>query len=127
MKHSSSLSPALLLAAAALVASATALGASHPGSSLQEPKPPIELPKLGGAPGAEDPRQELIELFQKVETRLGEIDKLLYDASAGERSVKGAAADSGMAKLLQNSRAKSSEVVSGIDRILEIAKQQGGT
>lgn len=135
MKHTNSLrTPVWLIAASALLTGASALGAYGPASSAQEPAPPIVIPPelggatgLGGAAGAEDPRQELIELFRKVETRLGEIDKLLYDASAGEGSVKDAAADSGMAKLLENSRAKSSEVISGIDRILEIAKQQGGS
>ncbi len=107
----------------ALAAAALALAASAHPASAQEPVPPT-LPTL---PKADDSREEMIELFRKVEKRLGEIDKLLYDASAGEGSLKGESLDSGLSDLLKNSKSKSEEVLSGIDRILEIAKQQGGT
>ncbi len=96
-------------------------------SQSQGEKPPISPELLEAIAGGEDPRQEMIELFRKVEGTLEEIDKLLYEAGAGERSAKDAARESGLAELLQRSKTKSSEVVSGIDRILEIAKQQGGT
>ena len=72
-----------------------------------------------------DPKQEMAELFKKVERRLNEIDKLLYDAAAGNARLD-AQAGSGIAELLQQSQARGQEVVSGIDRILEIAKQSGG-
>ena len=99
--------------------------AAHARQEGAAPKP--ELPRLPELGGANDPRQEMIELFRKVETRLGEIDKLLYDASAGERGLSGSSLDSGMAELLKTSKGKSEEVLAGIDRILEIAQQEGGT
>lgn len=75
--------------------------------------------------GEEDPRQKMMELFKKVETRLGEIDKMLYDAGTGETRLA-SNADSGLSELLKSSRKKQEEVLSGIDEILEIASQQGG-
>jgi hypothetical protein len=107
----------------ALAAAALTLAAGATRASAQEPVPPT-LPTL---PQADDSREEMIELFRKVEKRLNEIDKLLYDASAGEVSLKGESLESGLSDLLKNSKSKSEEVLSGIDRILEIAKQQGGT
>lgn len=107
-----------------LAAAALAL-AAHARQDGATPTP--ELPRLPELGGANDPRQEMIELFRKVETRLGEIDKLLYDASAGERALSGSSLDSGMAELLKSSKGKSEEVLAGIDRILEIAQQQGGS
>jgi hypothetical protein len=111
----------------AVAAAALALGASALRSSAQEPVPPT-LPTLPtGAPQGDNSREEMIELFRKVEKRLGEIDKLLYDASAGETSLAGKSLESGLSDLLKDSKSKSEDVLSGIDRILEIAKQQGGT
>jgi hypothetical protein len=101
-----------LAAAAAL---AGALGA-------QEPSRTAPLPQVG----PNDPRQEMIELFHKVERRLGEIDELLYKAGSGETGLE-SQAESGIAELLQRSKDGGKEVLSGIDRILEIARQQGGT
>jgi len=92
--------------------------------SVEPAGPP--LPQHPELPGIDDPRQEMIDLFQKVELRLKEIDSLLYDAGAGDRALDGSL-DSGMSKLLEETRSKSDEVLSGIDRILEIAKQQGGS
>ncbi len=125
MKKTRSIALASLCAAACLSALATAT----PAAAVQDKdkKPPIAPELMEALRGESDPRQEMIELFRKVEGTLEEIDKLLYDAGAGERSAKGAARDSGLAELLQRSKAKSTEVVSGIDRILEIAKQQGGS
>ncbi len=120
MKHPQRIALATLCAAAWLCAAPRALAA-------QGEKRPIDKELLEAIRGEDDPRQEMIELFRKVEGALEEIDKLLYEAGAGERSAKDAARESGLAELLQRSKTKSSEVVSGIDRILEIAKQQGGT
>ena len=81
----------------------------------------------GGGPGAggeQQARQEMMELFGKVETRLKEIDALLYDASAGQSGLAGAD-ETVIGELLQQSSSKSEEVLSGIDRILEIASQFG--
>jgi len=71
--------------------------------------------------GPQDPQhglqQEMIELFGKVELRLRQIDKLLYDAAAAESAPAGG-------ELLNRSRERGREVLEGIDRILEIARQQ---
>lgn len=102
-----------LLAAAALA-----------GATLhaQEPARPVPLPQIGES----DPRQEMIELFHKVERRLNEIDELLYKAGSGETGID-SQEESGIAELLQRSKEGGQEVLGGIDRILEIARQQGGT
>ena len=76
------------------------------------------------APGA-GARDEMIEIFQRVEKRLQEIDALLYDASAGESGLE-PLAESGIGELLKASQQKGQEVLSGIDRLLELAQQQRG-
>ena len=105
------------------------------GADEQQPEPapppvplPVEAPPLPGLtggpgdPGAAD-RQKMIELFQEVETRLRAIDDLLFDASAGE-SID-SQAESGIGDLLQQSIDNSKEVRDAMDRILELAAQQG--
>lgn len=84
--------------------------------------PPVGIQAVDAAQG----RQEMVDLFQRVEGRLKEIDELLYEASTGEATI-GELEDSGIHELLQSSSAKAQEVLSGIDRILEIAEQQGGS
>ncbi len=69
--------------------------------------------------------EELTELFHQVERKLEEIDVQLADAGAGE-SPLGDVEDSGLDRLLRESRQKSEEVIGGINRILEIAQQMGG-
>lgn len=89
-----------------------------------------EKPELPGGlqaqPGGDSSKDEMIELFHKVEKRLGEIDKLLYQASAGERALT-RQSEAGISELLKNSVSKSEEVTRDIDRILEIAAKNGGT
>jgi len=87
----------------------------------QEPAGPE--PAAGG-PG--DPRAEMLELFRKVELRLREIDDLLYDASAGGAGL-GDVEESGIGDLLEASLEGGERVLEDIDRIIEIAEQQGGT
>jgi hypothetical protein len=67
--------------------------------------------------------QELKELFGKVERRLREIDKLLSDASAGETRKLDQVGASGIDEILKNASARHQEVLEGIDRILEIARE----
>lgn len=74
---------------------------------------------------SENAKKEMKELFQKVERRLREIDRLLSDASAGDRAAMKAGADSGMGALLEGSQARGRDVLGGIDRILELAQQLG--
>src|SRR4029453_6486841 len=65
-------------------------GGVHP------PSPVERLLETGQAQGGQD---EMVVLFQRVESRLREIDKLLYDASAGEPVVR--VEESGIAELLR--------------------------
>ena len=88
--------------------------------------PPVELPPLPvpQLPGEQaSARDEMVKLFQEVERRLGEIDDLLFDASAG--TPLDAQEGAGIGDLLQRSIDSSEEVRRDMDRILEIAKQQG--
>jgi hypothetical protein len=89
---------------------------------------PAQEPELPPAPiesvDAQQGRQEMIDLFYEVERRLKEIDELLYDASAGD-ALAGDVAESGIDELLKQSTTRAEEVLTGIDRILEIAEQQG--
>ena len=105
---------------------ATAL-AQEPQETPPAPEPeqvePPPLPVLQ-PPGSEDSaRDEMIELFQKVERRLGEIDDMLYDASAGDAIDP--QEESGIGDLIQRSIEGAEEVREAMDRILEIAQEQG--
>lgn len=88
----------------------------------QEPEKkttPDVLEALGRGEPSED---ELVALFARVETRLREIDRMLYDASPG-RPLEGAE-ESGIGKLLDKAQSESNGVLEDIDRILEIANQR---
>ena len=89
-------------------------GGVHP------PSPVERLLETGQAQSGQD---EMVVLFQRVEGRLREIDKLLYDASAGEPIVR--IEESGIAELLRRSRAKNQEVLDDMDRILQLAHERG--
>lgn len=80
----------------------------------------LPVPKLAGA---DEARNEMIELFHQVEAKLGEIDKLLYDAGAGEALGDGVE-DAGIDRLLRDAQQRSAAAQQGIDRILELARQQ---
>ncbi len=112
----------ILMAAAALALGAQDPSREAPKPAPQGPSPVAPVPQ----PGADQARDEMIELFHKVERRLKEIDELLYRAGSGEAGIE-SQPESGIAELLQRSRDGGKEVLGGIDRILEIAKQQGGT
>jgi hypothetical protein len=84
-----------------------------------------QTPEIGASSSTDAARKEMQELFKKVELRLREIDRLLTDASAGDREALKANADSGMDKLLEGSQQRGREVLQGIDRILELARQLG--
>ena len=83
-------------------------------------------PTLEGAHSSDqdEARKEMVQLFGRVETRLKEIDALLYDASAGRRRTAGAEV-SVIGKLLDETSGRSDKVLEDIDRILEIAEQFG--
>jgi hypothetical protein len=76
---------------------------------------------------APSPQDEMTEIFLRVERRLREIDDLLSDASAGDVSALEGVEEAGIGDLLRTSRDGSQKVVEDIDRILEIASQNGGT
>lgn len=73
----------------------------------------------------DDPQQQLIELIQKVELRLIDIDRRLSDASTGSVPLE-AVGDSGIDDLLRQASRDSRQTIQDIDKILEIAQQMGG-
>jgi hypothetical protein len=92
----------------------------------------VALAQEGGeGPGPDDlgpqiPEEdaELVRLFLEVERNLKRIDELLNDASSGDVPLA-APDDSGLDDLLRSTGRESQEVLSGIDRILEVARQRG--
>lgn len=97
-----------------------ALAASAQDGGVHPPSPVERLLETGQAAGGQD---EMVVLFQRVEGRLREIDKLLYDASAGKPAAR--AAESGIAELLRQTRARNQEVLDDMDRILALANERG--
>ncbi len=109
-------------------------------------KPPIRppLPGMGGLGAEKSPEQEMADLFREVESRMRSMGDLLLDASAGDTSKlkdaeesgieelirearPRAGASGGVADLLSVSKLQGDRVLNDIDRILEIAAQNGGT
>lgn len=91
----------------------------------QEPEPRPEVPQeleLPGLEGTDAAREEMVRLFHEVERTLEAIDIELADAGAGEIPLD-EGKESGIDRLLRSSRNKGQEVVDGIDRILEIARE----
>lgn len=99
----------------------------EPAKAHEEPDDgPMRPEEVFGSP---DPNQalqeEMKELFHKVERTLKSIDVELADAGAGFAPLD-EVADSGLDDLLRSAESNSDQVVSDIDRILEIAEQMGG-
>lgn len=106
-------------------------------ASAQEQEKP-RLPDIG-APAGGGGREEMIKLFHRVERRLGEIDRLLYDASTGQAPlesqkesgigdlIKSATPTGGVGAMIKSSSSKSQEAIRDIDKILEIAAANGGS
>ena len=109
-------------------------------------KVPIRPPLPGMFPGSTEltPEQEMAQLFQKVESRMRSMGSLLLDASAGDTSKLKDAEESGIEELIRDARPRAGasggvadllsvsklqgdRVLNDIDRILEIAAQNGGT
>lgn len=61
--------------------------------------------------------QEIEELFGSIETRLEEIDDMLYDASGGESASKS------LAELISSSTSAKEENLADIDRLLELNRE----
>jgi hypothetical protein len=112
----------------ACAAGLAALALAGPAAAQEPEKPLPPMPPLPGQGPVEQPSgaQEMVELFHKVERRLREIDALLYEAGSGEAAI-GELEESGIEDLIRRSKAGSKGVVEDIDRILEIASQNGGT
>jgi hypothetical protein len=91
-----------------------ALAWSAPARAQEPPKPQMRT--------AQDAQREMIELFGVVERKLRSIDKLLYDAGAGEAPAD-KVEDGGIERLLRNAADTSREAQAGIERILELARQ----
>jgi len=79
------------------------------------------LPGVGPPPAQGGGQKEMLELFAKVERRLNEIDKLLFDASARDVPT-GPVADAGIDELLKGAIQRGKEAQEGIDKILELAR-----
>ena len=97
---------------------------------------PTKQVMVASADEARDEHAEMERLIGVVELRLREIDRLLDDASAGDASslakIASGEAKSGLAaidELLKASRSSAQQVVTDIDRILELANHThpGGT
>jgi len=96
---------------------------------VQEPERPQErppvtppIPSLGPPGGQDEVQKKMLELFAKVERKLREVDVLLFDASAGETGLA-PVEESGIGDLLQNALSSGREVQTGIEEILELARQ----
>jgi len=112
--------------------------AQHP---QDEPEPPGLNPLRPVA--TPDPQDEMQQLFIEVERRLRAIDALLIDASAGDTAKLSELKESGIEDLIQEaspsasatgvsgvlraSQGQGQRVLSGIDRIIEIAEASGGS
>ncbi len=131
MKRSSFLLGSVLLAATFSVA--------------QEKEPEVWLPEAALPGMTKDPRQELEQAFQKVETGLQGLNLLLLDASKGDTTRLADAKSSGfelllqkaedrpqgapteaLAELLYASQGEGQNVLDGIDEILRIAAENSG-
>jgi hypothetical protein len=106
----------------------SAVGLAFPllllGARSDDPK--RDEPLLQELGGAGDAQERLMRLFHEVERKLGQIDRKLAAAGAGEMQLA-EVEDSGLDKLLQATGQDSQQVVQDIDRILEIAQELGGT
>lgn len=103
-----------------ILALALALGAA----SGQDGEPGLPPLPESLTPGARDLAAEMTRLFRRVERNLTRIDAMLNDASAGDAPLS-EIPDSGLDDLLRRAQADCSTVVSDIDKILELAQQQG--
>ncbi|MCZ6597666.1 MAG: hypothetical protein O7B99_08515 [Planctomycetota bacterium] len=71
-------------------------------------------------------QDEMTQLFLRVERNLKRIDLKLNDAGAGEASLA-EVEDSGLDQLLRDTQADGRQVVSDIDRILQLVVQSGSS
>ena len=108
-----------------IMSCACLLAMSYEVRAAQDPEPvdgptPVELPGQ-----VSEAQEEMLELFRDIEENLKTVDILLSDAGAGDTSSLSDAKEAGIGRLLENSREKSRQVLTDIDRLLEIAQQMG--
>ena len=117
--------PLVALAAPALAAQEPP--EPQPRESEEEPERPTVREELDRRSMQQnDLVDELRELFLEVERKLEEVDDQLASAGAGEIPLE-MPEDSGLDDLLRASQERCEQAVGGIDRILEIAQQLGGS
>ncbi len=124
------------------------LGAAPPLMALSQdegPRPPIDIEDIMPGGEAKGGEEEMIQLFQSVERRLKDMGDYLLGAGAGDTSALSKIGEAGIEELLRSARpnrpestgsiadllsvskAEGQKVLEDIDRILEIAQQNGGT
>ncbi|MGK0218174.1 MAG: hypothetical protein ACI9HE_001662 [Planctomycetota bacterium] len=127
-----------------LAASALLIQAAVQGAGIQDPAKLDEINPFREEATGESAQEEMTRLFQEVEQSMNRMGSLLMDASKGETGKLTEVGESGIDELLRNADPSSSSssggaladllnatgtegqsVLSGIDRILEIAQSQG--
>jgi hypothetical protein len=96
-------------------------------AALQDPQPepeeentPIQLPGM-----VDQAQEEMLQLFRDIEQNLRKVDILLSDAGAGDTEGLAEVQESGIGRLLEDTRDRSEQVLQDIDRLLEIAEEMG--
>jgi hypothetical protein len=134
----------LTLAGAGLLAVLAPLASATPLQDGGDGEEPVEInPFNRSAQQAVSPQQEMIELFHSVERRLNNATGLLFDASKGDVSKledlaasgieellrdapkRPTGANAALASLLHASKSEGDNVLEDIDKIIELANQQG--
>lgn len=87
-----------------------------------QPAPPVSP-----HPGATDLQEQMRQIFQRVETKLRDIDVLLTDAGAGDTRRLKEVGESGIGELLRQSVAEGRAVQREIDQLLQLAQQAGSS
>ena len=91
------------------------------GASTANAQEPEQPPRPSELEAQNDVRQEVQELFAKVERSLKLIDQILFDAAAGDIPLE-QPEESGLASLLRKTQEASQSAINDIDKILKISK-----
>jgi hypothetical protein len=86
----------------------------------EEENAPIVLPGM-----VDQAQEEMLQLFRDIEQNLRKVDVLLSDAGAGDTRGLAEVEESGIGRLLEDTRDRSEQVLQDIDRLLEIAEEMG--
>ena len=93
-------------------------------TAAQDEQPRPGLDALDAAAG-KSPQQEMAELFQSVERRLGAMGDYLLDAGAGDTGKLAEVGESGLLELLQQGRPNAPQPTGGVADLLSISKAEG--